>query len=254
MSKSVWIYSLLIFFGFTFNGLAISKISQNTIPIQTLIDSIPSDFSIIEHRQFENLKEKYHDDEFQYERAVENSGWWTRFKQWINDLIRNLFNLNNAGQASRATGIALKIAGVIIFLLVIYFIFKAVINNEGKWVFGKSSDKNIIPITDLENNILATDFKKLIAEAEQSDNYRLAIRYYYLWLLKGLTNAEIIDYDVEKTNSDYFNEISSKELKDEFSYTSYLYNYIWYGEFDVTKEQFINARNAFTKFLKSIKA
>ena len=165
-----------------------------------------------------------------------------------------LFNLSSAGQASKVVDIALKIAGVLIFLLVIYFVFKAVINNEGTWVFGKSSDKNIIPVTDIENNLHATDFKQLIAEAEQENNYRLAIRYYYLWLLKGLTNAEIIAYDVEKTNSDYFNEITSKSIEDEFSYTSYLYNYIWYGEFDVNEQQFNKAKTAFTNFLNSIKA
>ncbi|MEZ4802381.1 MAG: DUF4129 domain-containing protein [Gelidibacter sp.] len=254
MSKTLWIYSVLFFIGFTFHSFADSPMLQETIQKQTLIDSIPLDDSIVEHRQFETIKEKYQGDEFVYERTVESSGWWTRFKQWLNDLFRDLFNLNNAGQASRATDIFLKIGGVIIFLLVIYFIFKAVMNDEGKWVFGKSSDKSIIPITDIENNLQATDFRQLIAEAEQNGNYRLAIRYYYLWLLKGLTNAEIIRYDVEKTNSDYFNEITSKQMKDEFSYTSYLYNYIWYGEFDVNQQQFDKAKSAFTKFLNSIKA
>ena len=127
-------------------------------------------------------------------------------------------------------------------------------NDEGKWVFGKSSDKNIIPVTDVENNIHVADFKQLITEAEKDNNYRLAIRYYYLWLLKGLTSAELIEYDVEKTNSDYFNEIASKSIKDEFSYTSYLYNYIWYGEFDVNEQQFNKAKMAFVKFLNLIKA
>lgn len=228
--------------------------SDEIVVSQTLIDSIPKDDSIIEKRQFEDLNEKYVDDEFIYERTIENSGWWTRFKQWLSDFFKDLFNLDSEGQAAKATDIALKIAGVIIFLLVIYFIFKAVINDEGKWVFGKSSDKNIIPVTDIENNIHATDFKQLIAEAEQDNNYRLAIRYYYLWLLKALTNAEIIEYDVEKTNSDYYNEIASQPLKDEFSYTSYLYNYIWYGEFDVDEKQFSKGKAAFTHFLKSIKA
>jgi len=254
VSKNLRIYCLLFSFGFTFNGFAIATIKEEITQSQTLIDSIPSDDSVIERRQFEDVKEKYQSDEFIYERTIENSGWWSRFKQWLTDLVQDLFNLNSAGQASKATDIALKIAGVIIFLLVIYFIFRAVMNDEGNWVFGKSSDKNIIPITDIENNIHVTDFKQLIVEAEQDQNYRLAIRYYYLWLLKGLANAEIIEYDVEKTNSDYFNEIATKQIKDEFSYTSYLYNYIWYGEFDVDEQQFNKAKNAFTKFLNSIKA
>ena len=221
---------------------------------QTLIDSIPLDDSQIEPRQFENLKDRYSGDDFVYERNIEKTGWWTRFKQWLSDLVMSLFNLNSQGQASRVTDVLLKIGGVIIFLLVIYFIFKAVMNNEGTWIFGKSSDKSIIPVTDVENNIHTTDFKQLIAEAEQDGNYRLAIRYYYLWLLKGLTNAEIIEYDVEKTNSDYYNEIRSSDIKEEFSYTSYLYNYIWYGEFNVNEQQFSKAKTAFNKFLNSIKA
>jgi hypothetical protein len=127
-------------------------------------------------------------------------------------------------------------------------------NDEGSWVFGKSSDKNIIPVTDIENNIHITNFKSLIEEAEKNNNYRLAIRYYYLWLLKSLTENEIIEYDVEKTNSDYKNEITSKNIKEEFSYTSYLYNYIWYGEFNVDETQFNKAKHAFINFLKAIKA
>ena len=133
-----------------------------------------------------------------------------------------------------------------------FFIVKAIINKEGKWVFGKSSDKSIIPVTDIENNIYEADFKSLIASAEGENNYRLAIRYYYLWLLKNLSQSEIIEYDVEKTNSDYYYEINSDELKKEFSYTSYLYNYIWYGEFDIDQNQFLKAKTAFNKFLDSV--
>jgi hypothetical protein len=127
-------------------------------------------------------------------------------------------------------------------------------NDEGSWVFGKSSDKNIIPVTDIEQNLSITDFDKLTKDAEKNNEHRLAIRYYYLWLLKKLAIAEIIEYDVEKTNSDYQNEITSKDLKDDFSYTSYLYNYIWYGEFDVNEQQYDKAKNAFTNLLNTIKA
>ncbi|NND51152.1 MAG: DUF4129 domain-containing protein, partial [Flavobacteriaceae bacterium] len=160
----------------------------------------------------------------------------------------------NRAEAAKATDLALKVGGVILFLLVIYFIFRAIINKEGNWIFGKSSDKNIIPVTDIESNIHAVDFKALIKSAEKDNNYRLAIRYYYLWLLKDLTSAEVIEYDVEKTNSDYHNEITSEDLKKEFSYTSYLYNYIWYGEFNIDQNEFSRARHAFINFLKDIKA
>ena len=217
-------------------------------------DTLQTDRSSVKPRTFDDLKETYSGEDFIYERTIENSGWWTRFKQWLSDFFRDLFNLKNEGQASNFTDITLKIGGVILFLLVAYFIFRAVINKEGQWVFGKSSERSIIPVTDVENNIHQTDFKALITEAEDQHNYRLAIRYYYLWLLKQLTEKGIIEYDVEKTNSDYQNEIILKDIKEEFSYTSYLYNYIWYGEFNVNDEQFGKARLAFINFLKTIKA
>ncbi len=228
--------------------------TTNTMVFQTISDSLQVDHSTISPRYFENLQDKYAGEDFIYERTVENSGWWSRFKQWLSDFFKRLFNLTDEGQASNATDIAIKTAGVILFLLVIYFIFRAVVNKEGTWVFGKSSDKSIIPVTGIENNIHASNFKALISEAETNNNYRLAIRYYYLWLLKQLTQEELIEYDVEKTNSDYQNEITSKVIKEEFSYTSYLYNYIWYGEFDVNKEQFSKAKHAFINFLDTIKA
>jgi hypothetical protein len=220
---------------------------------QTLEDSVYIDTELRDKRVYENLKEKYNTDEFVYERSVENSGWWSRFKKWLSDFFKDLFDLNSDAQASDFTDIALKIFYVVIFLLVVYFIVKAIINKEGNWVFGKSSDKRIIPITDIENNIYETDFKTLISNAESENNYRLAVRYYYLWLLKTLAKAEIIDYDVEKTNSDYYFEIQQENTQKEFSYTSYLYNYIWYGEFDIDEAQFNKAKNAFTQFLNSIK-
>ncbi len=214
-------------------------------------DSVYVDTEPIEKREYDNLKEKYNDDEFIYERTVDNSGWWTRFKQWLSDFIKNLFDINSDAKAANITDIALKIFYVVIFLLVVYFIVRAIINKEGNWIFGKSSDKSIIPVTDIENNIYETDFKTLIAEAENENNYRLAIRFYYLWLLKTLSEKEIIDYDVEKTNSDYFIEIANEDTKKEFSYTSYLYNYIWYGEFDIDQPQFEKAKKAFTQFLRT---
>ncbi|TBV26055.1 DUF4129 domain-containing protein [Meridianimaribacter sp. CL38] len=221
---------------------------------ETASDSLVTDNSPIEKRHFEELTDKYSGNDYIYERTVEQSGWWTRFKQWLSDLFQKLFNLSGDGQASSFTEVALKIFYVVVFLLVVYFIFRAIINKEGTWVFGKSSEKNIVPVTDIENNIHVADFKSLIEIAESEKNYRLAVRYYYLWLLRSLTNAQLIDYDVEKTDSDYLYELQSKDNRDQFSYTSYLYNYIWYGEFDVNTQQFDKAKHAFTTFINNVKA
>ncbi|WP_230937237.1 DUF4129 domain-containing protein [Psychroserpens luteolus] len=251
MSRYLCLHIILLFFGISLNSNATSF--DESYYAQSMQDSVYIDVEPINKREYNDLREKYDGSEFIYERTLENSGWWTRFKQWLSDLFKDLFNINSDAKAADITDIALKIFYVVIFLLVVFFIVKAIINREGYWVFGKSSDKSIIPVTDIENNIFETNFITLIKNAENNGNYRLAIRYYYLWLLKTLSEAELIDYDVEKTNSDYYTEIKNENTRKEFSYTSYLYNYIWYGEFDIDNSQFEKAKTAFTQFLNSIK-
>ncbi|MAB48852.1 MAG: DUF4129 domain-containing protein [Flavobacteriaceae bacterium] len=249
MNKLKYLNIIFLFFGITLYANASASKAIN----QVLQDSVYIDVDPIEKRHFEDLKDKYSGNDFIYERTINNSGWWTRFKQWLSDFIKNIFDINSDAKASDVTDIAIKVFYVVIFILVVFFIVKAIINKEGKWVFGKSSDKSIIPVTDIESNIYEADFKSLIASAERDNNYRLAVRYYYLLLLKNLSQAGIIEYDVEKTNSDYHYEINSEALKKEFSYTSYLYNYIWYGEFDIDISQFQKAKTAFNQFLDSVK-
>ena len=106
---------------------------------------------------------------------------------------------------------------------------------------------------DTNTDLLARDnFKQLVNEASTDLNYRLAVRYYYLWVLKELSAAKFIHYDVEKTNSDYQFELLNTEMKKPFLYTSYLYNYIWYGEFEVNTLEFEKARTAFDQLLNQI--
>ena len=73
---------------------------------------------------------------------------------------------------------------------------------------------------------------------------------YYLWLLKDLKESELIVWLPEKTNADYLSELKQEALRKQFSYLSYLYNYIWYGEFSITDEDYLSAKKAFLIYLR----
>ena len=146
----------------------------------------------------------------------------------------------------------LKFLAMLIILFVIYLIVKSILNKEGQWIFGKNSDKKIINYAEIEKNLQLVDFEKLIKNTLESNEKRLAIRYYYLWLLKKMAEKEIIEWDAEKTNSDYLNEIQNPYQKDNFAYLSYLYNYIWYGEFELDENTFDRAIATFEKTIQTI--
>jgi hypothetical protein len=203
----------------------------------------------IKRKAIPKIHQKYQGNDFIYHETLkdETLNAWQRFKRWLAEKIQELFDLDTPQESKDAVSIILKILGVLLILFVLYKIVNAYMNDEGNWVFGRKSDKVIINAAELENNIHKTDFNTLIEEALLKDNYRLAIRYYYLLSLKQLANKEKIEWDSEKTNYDYYQEIKDKTLKKQFQYISYIYDYCWYGEFNIEKTEFNTSEKAFKK-------
>ncbi|RXR32125.1 DUF4129 domain-containing protein [Flavobacterium piscinae] len=237
----------------------LNSFSQDTLTFEVTEEKIiftekdiKIDSSTIETRSFEeNFKDNYQDSDYIYEQAVKESNWWDRFKKWLADFFKNLFNLSSDTVSGKVVDILIKSLAVLLIVFVIYLIVKSIMNDEGQWIFGKSSDKKVIHYKDVEKNIHLVDFEKLIKETLKSGEQRLSIRYYYLWLLKKMSYKNMIEWDIEKTNSDYLYELKEPLFKSDFEYVSYLYNYIWYGEFELDEPTFEKAKSAFEKIIKS---
>lgn len=245
-------YILLFLFCAEFYGQdSLSKTEKKGI-VYTEKD-LKIDSSKIEQLQFEpSFKEKYDSDDFIYEEKSKEQNIWDRFKEWLAEIFSKLFGFTNNQAAMGAVVIFLRVLAVLLILFVVYLIVKSILNKEGKWIFGKNSDRRLINYDEIEKNLHLVDFEKLIKQSIQSGEKRLTIRYYYLWLLKKMSEKQIIEWDAEKTNSDYLYEIKSENFKNDFAYLSYLYNYIWYGEFELDEATFEKARKAFEKSIQSI--
>lgn len=230
------------------------------IPIQgqtsvdtTLVKNIVVDTSAIEQIYFnENFKDKYNDKPFIYEEKSPVKSLWDRFEEWFIQWLKRNFDVQDSKNATTILGYTVNTIAVILILLVIFLIVKAILNKEGTWIFGSKSDTSLIRYDEIEKNLHLVDFEKLIKDSINSGEHRLSIRYYYLFLLKKMSEKQLIEWDVEKTNSDYIYEIKSPQLKANFEYLSYLYNYIWYGEFELSLQEFEKAKKAFDTTIQSI--
>lgn len=203
-------------------------------------------------RKFEDgFKEKYKDSDFNYKPPAIAKSRWERFKEWFLRWLGELFTSDNPDKANKIVKIVLRVVAILVILFVVYLIVASVINNEGIWIFGRSRKKIAATAVGSED-ITQMDFRTLIENTKKDDNYRLAVRYYYLWLLKKLSVNNIIDWNWEKTNSDYLYEIKDDSLRREFEYLSYVYDYSWYGEFTLSGELFDKAEKAFLKTFKNL--
>ncbi len=104
-----------------------------------------------------------------------------------------------------------------------------------------------------DEHIDENDFEQLLSRAIQNNNFRLAIRYHYLLLLKNLSQKQYIEYHKDKTNTAYQFELKEGAIRSGFSYLSYIYTYVWYGEFVIDHPTFATIEKKYESFKRQLK-
>lgn len=89
-----------------------------------------------------------------------------------------------------------------------------------------------------EEHIEAIDLNKKLGEALEKKDFRLALRYYYLKILKSLHQENMINWEPYKSNHEYQKEISRTTVFHAFADVSRAYEYIWYGEMKASETYF----------------
>ena len=64
-------------------------------------------------------------------------------------------------------------------------------------------------------------------------------------VLKKLSAKEIIEWEAQKTNEDYSNEVTDKLIKKQFKTITRIYDFIWYGSFEVNEKLYRRAEKEF---------
>jgi len=202
--------------------------------------------AISDEKKFEdNLKNKYSGKDFEYIDNLKNP-----------EPKRDVKPVSNSNFGANFFIFLASVFPYVLGIIVVLIILKSLINTEsGFWSFKKSDTK--ITKAEIyqqeEENINENDYDKLLKAAIFSEDYRLATRYYYLSVLKKLSENKQIEYHKEKTNTDYLFELKNKKTRKDFSQLSYIYDYVWYGEFALDTSLFTRLENKFQSFIKKIK-
>ena len=228
-----------------------SIVADETVIRDTVAESIRYEAPVYKERKFnKSFKKKYTDEDFVYETKPKPKTLWDKFWEAVRRFFEWLFS--GGEKKENSVGVIIKrTLMVLFFIFVVYMIVRAILNKESMWIFGRSRKR--IGAQDIsEEDIHHMDFQKLTGETKLAGDYRLAVRYYFLWLLKKMTDREIIDWHWDKTNSDYLYEIKNAELRKDFEYLIYVYDYSWYGDFPLDEKAFAKAEKTFQKTLNTL--
>jgi len=115
----------------------------------------------------------------------------------------------------------------------------------------KSGNFNL-GLDEIEANIHDLELQDYIQNALDKKDYRLAIRLYYLDIVKSLSNAKRIKWKRDKTNGEYVSELSGSPLHADFRDVTLYFERVWYGNTEVTRQDYDQLSPFFKRFLNKI--
>jgi len=201
----------------------------------------------------EDLETYKGDDAFNYEEVTTESTWWTDITNWFYNMLRRFFEwIFGVGNAEGYLAMFLEILPYLLLALFLYLVIRFFIKSNMQGMGINKKNPNVVSLSEDEHIIKNEDIQQLIKNALVDKNYRLAVRYYYLYILQLLSERGMIDWQQQKTNDEYLKELSESNLKIDFGKATMLYDYVWYGEFDLDQSRYEKAEVVFASLKKSI--
>lgn len=219
----------ILFIGWFHLFLGTSQIlAQETLSSDTLtIDSGQIELwqkSIPEER-IENYRKQ---SDFNYDfTEVKQESIWNRLIQWVRNWLN--FLINSLGVIWYLRYIILAALSILLIALIYRGKFTGLFSSHQEITSMEFSDTS---------NPTKINWDQKIKEALGQKEYRLAVRYHFLSLLKDLSRQKLITWKSEKTNYDYVREIKHDKIKNDFIELSELYEAVWYGDFPIAKQDY----------------
>ncbi len=167
---------------------------------------------------------------------------------WAKEEVKpenSFFNFRWAGTKWFRTLLFVLLTSTLLFAL-----YKILVENKLN-LFYSISRKNEIKQGD-ENGVTDENLEEKISEFIYTGNFRSALRYMYLKALKTLGDKGLIQFNAQGTNHEYVDQLINHPQQKNFRLLTYAYEYVWYGGFDIRREQFESLQYQFENFYKSI--
>jgi hypothetical protein len=203
-----------------------------------------NDSSKIQERKLsdEEQKKLLENKDYKYDRVgPAPKSLWDRFWEWFWRMIDKLFN-------TKGGKISFSIFKYVLIIAVIVIIIFLLLKNDVRALFSGKSASVQIDFSEFEEDIHKINFNVLIEEAITKKDFRKAVRLHFLKLLKELTDKGLITWQIDKTNNDYSIELANSKYSSKFKELALLYEYIWYGDFQLDETNFKATISKFNDF------
>ncbi|MCB0551815.1 MAG: DUF4129 domain-containing protein [Phaeodactylibacter sp.] len=139
-----------------------------------------------------------------------------------------------------AAGI-LKFLAILILAIILALILRGVLgleSNPRNKKIEHEDQERVINLEKIEENLHRADLESFILQALKQEEYALALRLYYLSILKELSQRKAIHWKREKTNRQYVWEMRQSPLSGAFEEVTRIFEQAWYGGRQMDKREY----------------
>jgi hypothetical protein len=142
---------------------------------------------------------------------------------------------------------AFKTVFILLAVMVMgFFIYRLTGMHTASLFKRNTGDVSGYSITD--EDIHSINFDQAIELAIQNNNYRLAVRLLYLQSLKRLADKHLINWQLNKTNIAYVQELQGSRYQHSFSNLTLQFESNWYGDMPIDTAEFDAVHEQFNQF------
>jgi hypothetical protein len=193
----------------------------------------------------EKLQAYKADKDFQYERYHEPpKSLLARFWEWFWQKISQLLSTRSGANTFQTILIIGAVAILVFFILNLTGMTKV-------GLFGRKTGKGL-DYNESEENIHTINFDEAIENAIGNGNLRLAVRLLYLQSLKKLTDIGLINWQINKTNIAYVQELNGNRHQPAFSNLTLQFESNWYGDIPIDAAEFNAVHEQFNQFNRQL--
>ncbi len=166
------------------------------------------------------------------------------------DAVRERRRISSGGGSLFGAGLFKGFA--IVFLIAVVVMIILFLIKDGL-PDNKKTEKTAITLENIEENIHETDLERFIREAKEKGDYALAMRLYYLSVIKELSLKKLIKWKRDKTNGEYLRELRGSNFFTEFNEVTNIFERIWYGGGKIDAETFAGLEGKFRGLVERVK-
>ena len=198
-----------------------------------------------------DYKEKYRERAFKY--STEENQTVRKIKMWLLKMLDRIFGSSSEKEVSPWHEIIFNTILIAVLIIAVVSLVRLLLGKDSLSLFFRRKTSRVRMLPENEIDMTETGLMNMIRSSIENGDYRSALRYHYLLLLKKMDRNGVIQYHPEKTDSEYVLEIKDTDRKKMLSYLIYLYHRTWYGQYEISRNEYSLASESFDQMYKLLK-